>query len=736
MFPPELVPLLEKIQSYNKQADFLKIEQAYLFAARAHAGQLRASGEDYIIHPLGVAIILAEIGLDTDTIIAALLHDVVEDTGVTLDELAEEFGPTIASLVDGVTKLGRLEDLNKQERQAENLRKMFLAMAEDLRVILIKLADRLHNMRTLNYRPRDKQKETAQETRDIFAPLAGRLGISRIQWELEDVAFRFLASKNGKRHPPAPTEKYREIAELIDRKRDEREAVINHAMLDLKERLKDVEIEADISGRPKHFYSIYRKMQAGRTFEEIYDLTAIRVIVNTVKECYEVLGLIHSIWRPIPGRFKDYIAVPKPNMYQSLHTTVISDRGERLEIQIRTWEMHRVAETGIAAHWRYKEGGKADQKLAQRFSWLRSILEWQQELRDAQEFVDGVKIELYPDEVFVFTPKGDVINLPAGSIPLDFAYRIHTNIGHRCVGARVNGRIVPHNYQLQNGDIVEILTSTKIRGPSKDWLKMVRTSGAKSKIRAWFKKEQREQNISKGKEMLEKEVGRLGIEPHLLLTEERLLKFGRKQNLLELDDLYASLGYGGTSLIPLMQKLVADYREEQGKTATDLIEIPAIEPERPVHTETGVRVKGLPEALIRFSRCCNPVPGDKIIGYITRGRGVSIHTVTCPNAKSLQNEPERLIDVYWDEQDKATYPVRIELIALDRPDLLRDVVQLLSEANISISSLQARVEKNRTAILTFTIVVKDRQHLHATQERLGRIRDVFTVQRVSAPGVQ
>lgn len=725
MFPPELVPLLEKIQSYNKQADFLKIEQAYLFAARAHAGQLRASGEDYIIHPLGVAIILAEIGLDTDTITAALLHDVVEDTGVTLDELAEKFGPTIASLVDGVTKLGRLEDLNKQERQAENLRKMFLAMAEDLRVILIKLADRLHNMRTLNYRPRDKQKETAQETRDIFAPLAGRLGISRIQWELEDVAFRFLEP-----------EKYREIAELIDRKRDEREAVINHAMLDLKERLKDVEIEADISGRPKHFYSIYRKMQAGRSFEEIYDLTAIRVIVNTVKECYEVLGLIHSIWRPIPGRFKDYIAVPKPNMYQSLHTTVISDRGERLEIQIRTWEMHRVAETGIAAHWRYKEGGKADQKLAQRFSWLRSILEWQQELRDAQEFVDGVKIELYPDEVFVFTPKGDVINLPAGSIPLDFAYRIHTSIGHRCVGARVNGRIVPHNYQLQNGDIVEILTSNKIRGPSKDWLKMVRTSGAKSKIRAWFKKEQREQNISKGKEMLEKEVGRLGIEPHLLLTEERLLKFGRKQNLLELDDLYASLGYGGTSLIPLMQKLVADYREEQGKTATDLIEIPAIEPERPVHTETGVRVKGLPEALIRFSRCCNPVPGDKIIGYITRGRGVSIHTVTCPNAKSLQNEPERLIDVYWDEQDKATYPVRIELIALDRPDLLRDVVQLLSEANISISSLQARVEKNRTAILTFTIVVKDRQHLHATQERLGRIRDVFTVQRVSAPGVQ
>lgn len=724
MFPPELLPLLEKVQNYNKHADFLKIEQAYIYAARAHAGQLRASGEDYIIHPLGVAVILAGIGLDTDTIIAALLHDVVEDTEVTLEEIEGRFGEVVARLVDGVTKLRRLEDLNKQERQAENLRKMFLAMAEDLRVILIKLADRLHNMRTLNYLPSTKQRETALETRDIFAPLAGRLGISRIQWELEDFAFRYIEP-----------EKYREIAELIDRKRDEREEVINHAILDLRDRLREVNIEADISGRPKHFFSIYRKMQAGRTFEEIYDLTAIRVIVDSVRECYEVLGMIHSIWRPIPGRFKDYIAVPKPNMYQSLHTTVVSDRGERLEIQIRTWDMHRIAETGIAAHWRYKEGGKADQRLAERFSWLRSILEWQQELRDAQEFVDGVKIELYPDEVFVFTPRGDVINLPSGSIPLDFAYRIHTNIGHRCVGAKVNGRIVPLNYQLQNGDIVEILTSNKIKGPSKDWLKMVRTSGAKSKIRAWFKKEQREENISKGKEMLEKEVSRLGMEAHLLLTEERLLKVVRKHNFQEIDDLYASLGYGGISLVPLMQKLLADYRDEHGETVAEAIDIPTIEPERKGHTESGVRVTGLPEALIRFSRCCNPVPGDRIIGYITRGRGVSIHTAACPNAKSLLQEPERLIEVYWDEQDKATYPVRIELAALDRPDLLRDVVQLLSDANIPISSLQARVEKNRTAILTFTVVVKDRQHLQATLERLGRIRDVFTVQRVAAPGV-
>lgn len=722
MFPPELLPLLEKVQSYNKQADFLRIEQAYLYAARAHAGQLRASGEDYIIHPLGVAIVLAEIGLDTDAIVAALLHDVVEDTDVTLAEIEEKFGSTVARLVDGVTKLSRLEDLNRQERQAENLRKMFLAMAEDLRVILIKLADRLHNMRTLSYQPPEKQKETALETRDIFAPLAGRLGISRIQWELEDLSFRYLEPQ-----------KYREIAELVARKREVREDIINHAIADLRERLREVDIEADISGRPKHFYSIYRKMQAGRTFEEIYDLTAIRVIVNTVKECYEVLGLIHSIWRPIPGRFKDYIAVPKPNMYQSLHTTVISDRGERLEIQIRTWEMHRVAETGIAAHWQYKEGGKTDQKLAERFTWLRSILEWQQELRDAQEFVDGVKIELYPDEVFVFTPKGDVINLPAGSIPLDFAYRIHTNIGHRCVGAKVNGRIVPLNYQLQNGDLVEILTSNKVKGPSKDWLKMVRTSGAKSKIRAWFKREQREQNISKGKEMLEKEVSRLGIEPHVLLTEERLQRVMSKYNFQDIDDLYASLGYGGTSLIAVIQKLVADYREEQG--AAEAIKIPLEEPVPKRHTDSGIRVEGLPDALIRFSRCCNPVPGDSIIGYITRGRGVSIHTTTCPNAKALQKEPERLIEVYWDEQDRGTYPVRIELTALDRPELLRDVVQVLAEASISISALQARVEKNGTAVLTFTIVVRDRQHLIATQERLGRIRDVFTVQRVAAPGV-
>ncbi len=723
MFPPELIPLLEKVQSYNKQADFLAIEKAYLYAARAHAGQLRASGEDYIVHPLGVATILAELGLDTDTLVAALLHDVVEDTGVTLDDIETEFGSTIARLVDGVTKLGRLEDLNKQERQAENLRKMFFAMAEDLRVILIKLADRLHNMRTLKFLPPEKQRETALETREIFAPLAGRLGISRFQWELEDTAFRYLEPDS-----------YREITELVAQKRDVREAIINHAILDLKERIEEYGIEADISGRPKHFYSIYRKMQAGRTFDEIYDLTAIRVIVDTVKECYEVLGLIHSIWRPIPGRFKDYIAMPKPNMYQSLHTTVISDWGDPLEIQIRTWEMHRVAETGIAAHWLYKEGGRPDQKLQERFSWLRSILEWQQELRDAKEFVDGVKIELYPDEVFVFTPKGDVINLPAGSIPLDFAYRIHTDLGHRCVGAKINGRIVPLNYVLQNGDIVEILTSNKIKGPSPDWLKMVRTSGAKSKIRAWFKKEQREQNIAKGKEMLEKEMGRLGLEPHQVLNDDRLQRMASKLNFAEINDLLASVGYGGTTLAPLIQKLMEDYREEHGLEDSSIGDIPEEEPQ-PFYSQEGVRVRGVSDALIRFSRCCNPVPGDKIIGYITRGRGVSIHTVSCPNAKALQAEPERLIDVYWDEQDKATYPVRIELVALDRPELLRDVVQLLSDCNINISALQARSEKNRTAVVTFTIVVRDRQHLNATLERLGRIRDVFTVQRVAAPGV-
>lgn len=721
MIPQELLPLLEKVQQYNKQANSEQLQQAYVYAARAHAGQLRASGEDYIIHPLGVAMILAEMQLDTDTLTAALLHDVVEDTGVTLQDLQDEFGPVISKLVDGVTKLGKLEDLNKQERQAENLRKMFLAMAEDLRVILIKLADRLHNMRTLKYRPAHKQRETALETREIFAPLAHRLGISRIQWELEDLAFRYLEP-----------ERYREITEKIAKKRDVREAIIEHAINELRGRLHEVKIKADISGRPKHFYSIFRKMDAGKSFEEIYDLTAIRVIVDTVKDCYEVLGLIHSIWKPIPGRFKDYIAVPKPNLYQSLHTTVIGDRGEPLEIQIRTWEMHRIAEHGIAAHWLYKEGGKASEKMHEKLSWLRSILEWQQDLRDAEEFVDGIKIELYPDEVFVFTPKGDVIDLPAGSIPLDFAYRIHTNLGHRCVGAKVNGRIVPLTYTLQNGDIVEVLTSNKINGPSHDWLKIVRTSGAKSKIRAWFKKEQREDNIQKGRDMLEKEASKLSIEPHQLLTDSRLEKVAEGYRFVAIDDLLASLGYGGTSLVTVMQRLVEDYKQEHKLDEQETIDIPEVALERHPH-DSGVRVRGLEDALIKFSRCCNPVPGDPIIGYITRGRGVSIHTADCPNAQSLLREQERLIEVYWEDTPKAAYPVRIELTGLDRIGLLQDVVQLLAEVKLNINSLQARTERKGTSVVTFTIVVRDLHHLDSVLERLARIRDVFSVHRIASP---
>lgn len=722
MFPEELIPLLEKVQSYNREANFEQIHKGYVFAARAHAGQLRASGEEYIIHPLGVALILADLQLDADTLVAALLHDVVEDTSISLAGLEAEFGPVVARLVDGVTKLGRLEDLNKQEQQAENLRKMFLAMAEDLRVILIKLADRLHNMRTLKYKPPVKQKETALETMEIFAPLAGRLGISRIQWELEDLAFRYLEP-----------EKYREITDKVARKREVREEITNSAILELREKLEEVGIETDVSGRPKHFYSIYRKMEAGRTFEEIFDLTAIRVIVQTVKECYEALGLVHSIWRPIPGRFKDYIAVPKPNLYQSLHTTVIGDRGEPLEIQIRTREMHRLAEHGIAAHWVYKEGNRPDQKLQEKLSWLRGIIEWQQELRDAQEFVEGVKMELYPDDVFVFTPKGDVINLPASSNPIDFAYRIHTNLGHRYAGAKVNGRIVPMNYALQNGDIIEVLTSNRMNGPSRDWLQMVRTSGAKSKIRAWFKKEQREENVSKGKEQLDKEILRLGLEPHLVLTDERLEAFLEKQNFQTADDLFASIGYGGTSLSSLVPRLVEDYRAKAGIPDPLKLDFPEVEPVRPSHDSMGVCVRGLPGALIRFSHCCNPVPGDPIIGYITRGRGVSVHTTSCPNAEALQRERERLIDVYWDEQLRSNYPVRIELTGSDRTGLLQDVVQLLADSKLNITSLQARTERDRTAVVTFTIVVRDRQHLEAILQRIARIRDVFTVHRVAAP---
>lgn len=619
-----LEDLLEQVQRYQPQGDLSIIEKAYNFAEKAHEGQSRISGEPYFIHPVAVASILARLELDIPTIAGGLLHDVVEDTKITLVELEKEFGVEIAQLVDGVTKLSRIEFRSKEEQQVENLRKMFLAMAKDIRVVLIKLADRLHNMRTLKHQSAWKQREIAEETLEIFAPLAHRLGIFAIKWELEDLAFRYLEP-----------EQYYHLVEGISMKRREREAYIDQVMNILKERLVEVGIKADIQGRPKHFYSIYKKMkEQGKELSEIYDLIAVRVIVESIKDCYGALGIVHTLWKPIPGRFKDYIAMPKPNMYQSLHTTVMGPQGEPFEIQIRTFEMHRTAEFGIAAHWKYKEGGKGGSKdFDQRLAWLRQILEWQTELRDAREFMETLKIDVFSDVVFVFTPKGDVFELPAGSVPIDFAYRIHSDVGHRCIGSKVNGRIVPLDYTLKNGDIVEILTSKQANGPSRDWLKLVKTSQAKNRIRQWFRKEKREENIARGKEILEKELKKQGLEPGELFKSDRILEVSKRFNFNNPDEFFATLGDGALSPIQVIARVKDDiYKGKKLPDESILTELPAEKKSTGYgKASQGIRVRGVDDVLIRLSRCCNPLPGDPIVGYVTRGRGVSVHRADCPN---------------------------------------------------------------------------------------------------------
>jgi GTP pyrophosphokinase len=716
----DLENLLAKLETYNPNADRSLVVRAYAFAEKAHAGQFRISGDPYIQHPLGVALILAELELDIITIAASLLHDVVEDTHFTLQDIEREFGKEIADLVDGVTKLSRIEYKSKEEQQVENLRKMFFAMAKDIRVILIKLADRLHNMRTLKFLPVKKQKEIAHETLEVYAPLAHRLGIFRIKWELEDTAFRYLEP-----------EKYYELVEKVAKKRQERETYINEVIATLKEKLAEVDIKAEIQGRPKHFYSIYHKMTTqNKDFSEIYDLTAVRVIVNTIKDCYGVLGVVHTLWKPIPGRFKDYIAMPKINMYQSLHTTVIGPNGEPLEIQIRTWEMHRTAEYGIAAHWRYKEGTRTSDEFDQKLFWLRQLLEWQHDLKDAREFMETLKIDLFSDEVFVFTPKGDVIDLPAGSCPIDFAYRIHTDVGHRCTGAKVNGHLVPLDYKLQNGDIVEIITSKLANGPSQDWLKLVRTPQAKAKIRQWFKKERREESIARGKETLEKEIRKLGFEPHQLLGTGPLQAVLERLNFAAPEDLYAAVGYGGVNAHQVVLRLQEEYRRLNPPAAPE-----ETIPEVPRRAKTGrgshgIRVKGVDNLLVRLSHCCNPVPGDPIIGYVTRGRGVSIHRVNCPNVAFL-NDPERLIEVSWDQDRSASFEADVELEAMDRPGLLGDVMNVLGDMRTRISAVNARTTKNKIAIINLRVEIKDLEDLKFIMNRLGNIRDVFSVERVT-----
>ena len=722
--------LVEKLQKTSPQAHITLVEKAYRFAEEAHRGQFRNSGEDYIQHPLEVAQILVELEMDEVTIAAALLHDVVEDTSSTITDIEKEFGSEVALLVDGVTKLGRIEYKSKVEQQVENLRKMFLAMAKDIRVILIKLADRLHNMRTLKYHTEKKQKEIAQETLEIFAPLANRLGIFRIKWELEDLSFRYLEP-----------EEYYDLVEKIALKRREREAYINEVIEQMRKRLNEVDIHADIAGRPKHFYSIYRKMTTQhKELSEIYDLMAIRVIVESVNDCYGALGIIHTLWKPIPGRFKDYIAMPKPNMYQSLHTTLIGVHGEPFEIQIRTYEMHRTSEYGIAAHWKYKEGSGTkggSVNFEQKLSWLRQLLEWQHDSRDAGEFMESLKIDLFADTVFVFTPKGDVVELPAESCPIDFAYRVHTDVGHRCIGAKINGRIVPLDTKLANGDIVEILTAKQGGAPSRDWLAFVKTSQAKNRIRQWFKKEQREDNIVRGRESLEREVRKLGFDPAVVLKPESLIAIGKSQNLMGLDDLYAAIGDG----VVTPNKVLMRLREELTKEEREKIQLVALQqgevktPNIYGKASQGVRVKGVDNVLVRFSRCCNPLPGDAIIGYITRGRGVSIHRRDCTNVLSHSlEERERVVDVVWAEQADSTYPVDIQIHGIDKPRLVTEIMNTVLDTRTHILAINARVGKDNSANIQLRVEIRNLEQLKMVMQKIRKIKEVTDVQRIHSGG--
>lgn len=720
----------EMIKKYLNDNQVAFVHKAYDVAANAHANQRRKSGEPYIIHPLGVATILAELQMDETTLAAAFLHDVVEDTETTLDQLKEMFGVKVADLVDGVTKLGKIEYISKEDQQIENYRKMFLAMAKDIRVIMIKLADRLHNMRTMKYMPVHKQQSISRETMEVYAPLAHRLGIYTIKWELEDLAFRYMEP-----------EIYYDLVEQVKVKRREREAMIHEAMAEIKEHLDEQHIKCEIQGRPKNFYSIYKKMQRDhKELSEIYDLLAIRVLVDTVADCYGTLGVVHSLWRPIPGRVKDYIAVPKSNMYQSLHTTVLYHNGQPLEIQIRTFEMHRISEFGIAAHWRYKEsGGKSnmpsggDKDFEAKLSWLRQLLEWHKDMSDSRDFVNTVKMDVFADEVFVFTPRGDVIDLPVGSVPIDFAYRIHTDVGNRCVGAKVNGRIVPLDYKLSNGDIVEVITSKQATGPSRDWMNIVGSSDTRNKIRSWFKKERREENIAKGREMLEKETKRLGYDIKVLLKADKLKTVAASFRLDGEEALYASVGYGGVTLNGVMSKLVELYKKEQKLTVTkDLSQLLAeLKPRRSkAKASHGILVKGEEGIMVKLARCCNPIPGDPVIGYITRGSGISVHRTDCPNV--LSNNPDeqrRLIEVSWDITTDAVYKVNIVINASDRPGMMADIMQVTSEAKLNINALNCRTDKHKNAYITMGLDISNLEQLDNIMNKIKRMKGVYSVER-------
>ena len=722
--------LIRRIRKYHPEDDMDLVRRAYQYAEKAHEHQKRKSGEPYFSHPCAVAVILTDLMLDATTIAAGLLHDCVEDVdGVTQETIRQEFGQEVELLVDGVTKLSQLNFASREEAQAETLRKMFLAMAKDIRVVLIKLADRLHNMRTLKYQKPERQIPIARETLDIYAPLAHRMGVYTIKWELEDLSLRYI-----------DPEGYQELVRLVGMKREERERLIADVSQQLSVRLREAGIKAEITGRPKHFYSIYKKMKTqNKTFDQINDLIALRVLVNTQQDCYFVLGVVHTMWPQVPGRFKDYISMPKANMYQSLHTTVVN-QGKPFEVQIRTFDMHRTAEYGIAAHWRYKEGRANENELDQKLSWLRRILDWQSDVRDPGEFGELAKVDLFADEVFVFTPKGDVISLPRGATPLDFAYRIHSAVGNRCIGAKVNGRIVPLAAQLQTGDFVEVMTSANSHGPSRDWLNIVKTSEAKAKIRAWLKKEQRDVNIPLGKDMLEKEAKRLGYSMSQLLKGDAPAIIEKRFSAQTLDDIYAMVGFGGLSCAQVVNRLVDEYKknnkaEEAATAIAAAVKEEPQQPQRKQHqsSSNGVIVKGESGMLVRFARCCNPLPGDKIVGYITRGRGVSVHRADCVSLKDPDVEKDRMIEVEWEAQGTdASYEAEIRLITYNRTGLLAEISVMLAAQNVPVSAISGHAYKESTYIFHVSIIIKDTAQLNRIIRELKKWPDVIEVDRVSS----
>lgn len=719
--------VINEVKKHNRKADTKLILKAYNYANDNHKGQLRKSGEPYIIHPLQVAYILATIELDESTICAALLHDVVEDTEITHQDIINEFGQEIADMVEGVTKLGKLQQYTTvQEQQVEDYRKMFLAMGKDIRVILIKLADRLHNMRTLKFLSRDRQIANAKETMDLYAPLANRLGMYSLKWELEDLSFKYL-------YP----EEYREIVEGIDKKRDERLIFIEKIMDKIRAELKAQHIDAEVTGRAKHLYSIYRKMKRdNKTLDQIYDLFALRILVNSVKDCYASLGVVHELYNPMPGRFKDYISVPKSNMYQSLHTTLIGPKGTPFEVQIRTWDMHRVAEYGIAAHWAYKEANKAKKSTVSvkedKLSWLRESLEWQKDMQDPEEFLNTLRTELFEDEVYVFTPKGDIKSLPKGATPIDFAYSIHEQIGHKMTGCKINSKMVPIVTKLKNGDIVDIITADNSKGPSRDWLKYVKTTTARNRINQWFKKAEREENIIKGKELLEKEIKRIGMSQTELYKQEYVNSALARYKYNSVDDMNAAVGFGAITPSKIISRMLEEYRKDH-KDLNIEEKIEELSKAKKINrnvSDNGIIVKGIDNCLVKLSKCCNPVPGDDIIGYITKGRGVSVHRTDCVNVKELIEDDARIIDVQWYNQNKQTaYTVNIEVYANDRDNLLADTIKELSTLKTKIMGVNARATKEKIVIIDLSIEVENIEELNKVLKGLRKIDSVYEVRR-------